>query len=256
MSTATGTRKRRRSKKNDAPAKPNLFAAAGEKEKEEPKKEKGTVFHLPKDLDSEGKLTVDTARLHDAVEEVAEAVADEKAAKNRGNAAKGLLGKHALCRYTREMAKLAVLPPGPITLVNHEGAGVTYVVQDKSQQNSLDEKQIELLKKQLGPTLAAKIVVSRELFFFNVKTLDEKAAGEAAEGENVGKVVFEIVSEAIMACDKLSDEQKTAVIGKKTKNYLAENTLQRIPELVGANAAKIQLFLETVGSAIVRYIKP
>ena len=58
MSTTTGTRKRRRSKNNaDAPAAPNLFAAAGEKEKEEPKKPKGTVFHLPKDLDSEGKLT-------------------------------------------------------------------------------------------------------------------------------------------------------------------------------------------------------
>jgi len=256
MSTATGTRKRRRSKKNtDAPT-TNLFTAAGEKEKEEPKKPKGTVFHLPKDLDSEGKLTAEAARLHDAVEEVAEAIAEEKAAKNRGNAAKGVLGKHALCRYTREMAKLAVLPPGPITLVNHEGAGVTYVVQDKSQQNNLDDKQIELLKKQLGPELAAKVVVPRELFYFNVKALNEKAAGEAAEGEKVSEVVFQIVSEAIMGSNKLSDEQKTAVIGKKTKNYLAENTLQRIPELVGANAAKIQLFLETVGSAIVRYIKP
>jgi len=234
----------------------NLFQAAAVNEKAEPKKLKGTVFTLPTDIDASGKLTEDAQRLNDAVGDVKDASADEKAAKNLGNLAKGLLGKYALDRFVDEFAKLSVLPPGPITLVNHEGVGVTYVIQDKSGQNGLDEQQVGLLNALLGRKIAAAVLTEEETYSFCSTTMAEKAAGEiAADGETVADIVFGVVSEAIMASTKLTMEQKASLIKRRTTTHLKKNTLQRVPELLGSNPTKIKAFFEAVGSAIVKYIK-
>jgi hypothetical protein len=254
--SAKTARKRTTKKAAKATTPMNLFQKAAVKEKDEPKKPKGTVFTLPVDLDAGGTLTEECQRLHDSIGDIKTATADEKAAKNLGNLAKGLLGKHALDSYVDEFATLSVLPPGPVTLVNHEGVGVTYVIQDKSGQNSLDEKQVGKLTALLGKRVANAVLTESETFSFCSTTLAEKAAGEtAADGETVANIVFGIVSDAIMGSTKLTIDQKAALIKKKTATHLKKNTLQRVPELLGSNPTKIKAFFEAVGSAIVRYIK-
>jgi len=158
---------------------PCLFTNAGDKEKAEPKKPKGTVFALPIDLDDD-TLSEECAELHACVPEVAKAKADEKAAKNRGNAAKGLLGKFALPRFASEYATLGEMPPGPVTIVNHDGQSVTYVIQDKSQQNSLDDDQVAKLVALVGEEGVESITHEKEVYFFSSSTLAEQAAGVAA----------------------------------------------------------------------------
>jgi len=261
---------------------PCLFTNAGDKEKAEPKKPKGTVFALPIDLDDD-TLSEECAELHACVPEVAKAKADEKAAKNRGNAAKGLLGKFALPRFASEYATLGEMPPGPVTIVNHDGQSVTYVIQDKSQQNSLDDDQVAKLVALVGEEGVESITHEKEVYFFSSSTLAEQAAGVAAVKcprcrgrgrtgrgvaakvcaacggtgvkERVAEVVFDVVSKAIWECDKLSTAQKEALIDKKTTRHLRDGMVRRVAEICGASATRIQSFFEAVGSSVVRYVK-
>jgi hypothetical protein len=235
-----------------AAPKPNLFAKAKESAVAAPKKEKGTVFQLPKELDVEGKLIGESALLNNAITEVLEASAEEKAAKNKGNLAKGRLSKYARSRMVEMTAKLGVLPPTPVSVVNHSGESVTYVVQDKTQQNAIGAEQVDLFKSLLGEDGAARVVHTKTVYSFDVNTMEEKAAyGEMT----VAEIVAETVSAALAADKRLSDEQKGALISSTEKTYLKPNTLQRVAELCGADAARIEQFLEAAGSSVVQYVK-
>jgi len=234
------------------PPKPNLFTKAKEAAVVAPKKEKGTVLQLPKELDVEGRLIGDSALLNNAVTEVLEASSEEKAAKNKGNLAKGRLSKYAQSQVVQLTAKLGVLPPTPVSVVNHNGESVTYVVQDKSQQNAIGPEQVELFKSVLGEDGAARVVHTKTTFAFDVNTMEEKAANGNA---SVAEIVAEVVSAALANDKRLSDEQKGALITSTEKTYLRPNTLQRVAELCGADAARIDQFLEAAGSAVVRYVK-
>jgi hypothetical protein len=237
-----------------APAapKPNLFAKAKEAAVVAPKKEKGTVIQLPKELDVEGRLIGESALLNHAVTEVLEASAEEKAAKNKGSLAKGRLSKYTQARLVELTAKFGVLPPTPMSVVNHNGESCTYVMQDKSQQNAIGPEQIELFKSVLGEDGANRVVHTKTIYSFDVDTMEQKAAN----GEmTVAEIVAETVSAALAADARLSDDQKASLIQSSEKTYLKPNTLQRVAELCGADAARIEQFLDAAGSACVRYIK-
>jgi hypothetical protein len=235
-----------------AAPKPNLFAKAKEQKADTPKKAKGTIFQLPKELDAEGKLMGDSAVLNYAVTEALEASQEEKTAKNKGNLAKGKLAKYAQGELVKTIAKLGVMPPTPVEVVNHNGESVTYVVQNKAGQNPISGEQIELLQQEFGAELCALMTEQRETYAFNPETMAEATP----DGKNtVQDVVFEIVSAALVECKRLSDEQKANIIAATTKSFLRETTLPRVAELCGADANRIDKFFEFAGSTVVRYVK-
>jgi len=225
----------------------DLFDHAATQEKQKPdKKTKGTIFEIP----------LDDRELHETVDDIKRAAKDEKTAKNRGNLAKGLLGKFALARYAGLIAETAVIPPSPYTVVNKDGSGITYIVQNKSQQNALSQDQIGKLRALLGDDIVDSMLEDKELYFFSSTALAEKAAGRKAKGGDlVADVVFEVVSAAIMETSKLSKQQKLALIKKKTTKHLKVDTLSKVPQLFGDMPKKIRPFFEIVGSAINRYFK-
>ena len=237
--------------KSPAP-KPNLFAKAKEQAVAAPKKEKGTVIQLPKELDTDGKLIGESAILNNAVTEALEASAEEKAAKNKGALAKGRLSTYAESRFVELTAKLGVLPPTPVSVVNHNGESVTYIVQDKSQQNAIGQEQIDLFKEILGEGGAARVVHTKTIYAFNADTMEQKAANADL---SVAEIVAEVVSAALATDARLSDEQKAELITSVEKTYLTPNTLPRVAELCGADSGRIGQFLTAAGSACVRYIK-
>lgn len=221
-----------------------------------PKKAKGTVFELPKELDAEGKLTGESAILHQAVTDVITADDEAKAAKNKADMAKGTLNRWVTPTYAQQMAKLATLPPTPVTLVNHLGHSLTFVVQDRSKAAVIADDQLEALRDVI-PTIDTLVEVRKE-YAFNSDTLAEVAAGpEANPGEpvTVQAVVFKIVSDAIRTNNLLSVEQKKALIAVSSKRYLKPGVITRMAELCGANAARIERFMKNVGSALVCYLK-
>jgi hypothetical protein len=247
-----------KAKKNAAPAAPvapkvNLFAKAVQKAAEKPKKPKGTVITLPKNLDGEGKLVGDSAILNQAVTEAIEAGAEEKTAKNKGALAKGRLMTYAQSEVVKLNAQLGVLPPTPINVVNHKGESVTYIMADKSQQNPIGAEQISLLETLLGEDGAAKIIQKRNIISFNFETMDKQAANEPSK--TVFDIVAEVVNDALLGDPRLSTEQKESLLVSTEKTYLQPNTICRSAELCSADAAQIAQFFEAIGSACVRSIK-
>ena len=156
-------------------------------------------------------------------------------------------------RVVELYAKLGVAPATPVSLVNHNGESVTYVMADKSQQNPVGPEQVELLKSLLGDDGASKVVSERTIYSFNPETMEEKAAHD--ESKTVFEIVCETVSTALANDPRLSDEQKAAIIKSTSKTYLQPNTLDRLAELCGADAGRISQFYDAAGTACVRSIK-
>jgi hypothetical protein len=231
----------------------NLFAKAAKTAAEAPKKAKGTIVQLPKELDAEGKLVGESAILNNAVTNAITADAESKAALTKLNLAKQRLLTYAQQRVVELYAQAGVLPPTPVSVVNHNGESVTYVMADKSQQNPIGKEQVALFKELLGDDGANSVIQEKTLFFFDFATMDQPAANAK------DKTVFEIVQEAInsvMATEtRLSEEQKANLIQSTCKTYLKENTLSRIATICGADSARIAQFYDAAGTACVRSIK-
>lgn len=233
---------------------PNLFAQAAQAPAA-PKKSKGTVIRLPADLGTDGKLTAEAAELNQAVSNVLEADREKKAATNKENLAKGLLNPHVFNRYVAQYATDGLPPPGPISVVNHKGESLTYVVQDKSQQHAVSDEQIMLLTGLYGEQ-AHRLLEVRDAYGFNMETMAELAAGaNAAPGETVQAVIFALVSSAVVGSTKLSEAQKANIISHTRQTHVKAGTLQRLVELCGRNTDKLRQTIEIMGSAVVRYLK-
>ncbi len=228
----------------------NPFAAAANKATAAPaKKPKGTTLALPRELDGEGQLTGESLELNTSVTEVIQASIDERAAKNRLDLHKGKLARWALDRVIAETAKQGVLPNTPITVTNHLGEAVTYVIQDKCQQNALSPEQVQLLQATFGEDGAERMIETRTVYSFNSDVLGEQSAVP-------GKTVLEIVGEAIMTAEGLTDEQRAALLQAQSKVFMRQNTLTRIAELCSANVERITNWFAAAGSSVVKYIKP
>jgi hypothetical protein len=234
-------------------AKPNLFARAKEKVEATPKKPKGTTISLPKDLDDKGELTGEAKLLNTAIHDANVATADKKAAETRAKIAKGVLKDYVLNEWATIAAQQGVIPPTPVTVVNHAGETLTYVIQDKTQQNALSPEQVDMFGTLLGQEVAANIIHERTIYSLNPEVLDQEAAGPQAKGESVAEVVCEVLSDALTKCTKLSDDQKNGIIAATSKTVLRRNTFPRIVEICGSNVGKIAAFMEAAGTAVVRY---
>ena len=251
--------------------KPNLFAKAKDKQAEAPVKAKGTAYQLPKTLDDEGKLTGESKLLNEAIHEILESEEEKKKAENRGKLAKGKVAKWTFGEVVKTTAGLGVLPPTPVSVVNHNGESVTYVMQDKTQQNPLKQEQVELFGAIMGEEGAQNIIHEKTVYSFNPEVMEQaaydakataaarKANPDAApvysESESVMDVIMELVSAAIVECNKMTDEQKENLIASKTGYHLRPNTLARVAELCGGDVTRIEQFMEAAGSGCVRYVK-
>lgn len=239
------------------PAKPNLFARSKAAQEDKPKKKKGTSIQLPKDLDDEGALTGESKIMNEAVTVAIKAKREQDAAKGRLGAALGCVHDHVVEAWCGHYAQNGTQPTTPVTVLNHLGESLGFVIQDKSQQNAISDDQIEGIGLCLGEEVAASLVDTRDVYSFANDVMKQAAGGsKAKDGESVQDVVFAIVSEALMESPKLSDEQKAGLIESESKTFLRKNTLARLGELCGANVGKIQAVVESAGSAFVRYLKP
>lgn len=231
--------------------KPNLFARAKTKDvAKTTTKKKGTTFALPKDLDSDGALVGASKNQNEAITTVIKAKGEEKTAVSRGKLAKGILNPWTLTRWCTEFARLGVMPPTPVSVVNHNGESLTWVVQDKTQQNTLNDEQVELLEGLLGEDAATIAIEEATVYGFNKDTM-----AEAAGDTTVEEVVFELVNEVLMKDTRLSDEQKSSLIDSNTVKRLRPGMLGRLAEITGADATKIEQVVEAIGSGLPHYLK-
>ncbi len=255
--------------------KPNLFKKAKDKAGvTTTKSTKGTVFQLPKDMDGDS-LSAECKEMHDAVTDTIAASAAEKSAKGRGNTAKGVLNPWILRQYAQTWANLGVQPPTPVSLVNHKGDKLTYVVADKSQQYGLQDDQVELLAALLGETSTSRLVETVDKYHFDPDIMrqvagdqpvqpapdasdEEKAAydEQLASREKVEDVVFELVQETVLGTDRLSDEQKEELIGSDTVTRLRRGMLSRLAEFTGGDTQRIADTIDALGSSCSHYLKP
>ena len=238
-------------------AKPNLFAHAAEKSAVAPKKKvKGTVLVLPKDLNKNGELQGESKILNEAITIAIAAKAEMDAAKGRLGAASGVLHSYTEEAWCATYASVGVQPATPVSIQNHKGEALTFVVQDKCGQNPVDAREVKALGILLGEEVAANLIETCEIFGFNPTTMKQVAGGDKANGkETVQDIIFKVVSEVIGKNPKLSDEQKEEMFTQVSKTYVKKNTLPRLSELCGSNVGKIQGFLTAAGSAFVRYLK-
>lgn len=243
-------------KPREKAAKPNLFARSKAAQEDKPKKKKGTVLQLPKDLDDSGSLVGDSKIMNEAVTTAIAAKRDQDAAKGRLGAALGCVHDHVVEAWCAQYAQDGTQPATPVTVLNHLGESLGFVIQDKSQQNAVSDDQVEALGLCLGEEVAASLVDVRDVYSFDSDTMKQAAGGpKAKDGETVQDVVFAIVSEALLGSPKLSDDQKAGLIASESKTYLKRNTLARLGELCGGNVGKILAVVESAGSAFVRYLK-
>ena len=238
-------------------AKPNLFARAASRTEAAPKKKaKGTVVEIPKDLNDDGELIGESKQLNEAISTAISAKQEMDAAKGRLGAATDLLKPYTAESWADIYAKQGAQPETPVTVMNHKGETLTYVVQDKCGQNPISDEQEELIATLVGQEVAAQLVSTVDSYGFNPKVMTQAAGGtKAKKGQTVQDVVFAIVSDAIFGHAALSEEQQGELIAHVSKNYLRKGTIARIAELCGSNTGRIRSFVEAAGSAIVRYIK-
>jgi hypothetical protein len=261
-----------------APAKkekPNLFARAAARTADIAPRApaKGTPIQLPKDLNDEGELQGISKALNEAVSTVIAAKAEESAAKNKGNAAKGVLNPWMNSRWSERFAEAGVPPASPVTVVNHKGESLTLVVADKTQQYSVSREQIELLGAVLGPECVAKLVVVVESFGFDPKVMGQPAGElpmipddatsdqiealkvEIAAMPTVEQVVAELISDVLTKDKRLTDEQKEALIVQSSVKRVRAGSLPRLAEFCGADAARLESVVEILGSNVTRYLR-
>ncbi len=251
-----------------AAPKPNLFKKAGAvKENEKKRPPTGTIIKLPVEMETvEGKrqLTAESARLNDAITRLIEAKADADAAANKDQLAKNDLTPYVKRQYAELIAREGMLPKTPITIVNVDGRDVTFVIQDRTSSTGLSDAQIEGLQNLIGIDATNELVLERDTYGFDPKVMAD-IAGEIPVGADadtiaalpkVQDVVFEIVSEVLQNDDRLTPEQKEALISCKTKKVLREGTLNRIVEFTGQDPQRVSLFYDILGSAVPRYFKP
>lgn len=239
---------------------PNLFHKAVTAPRKE-KKEKGTVFILPKDVGEDNKLRGESLVLNNSVTEVITAKKEESVAKNKGNIAKGHLKTWMFNKYTQEWAANGMMPETPVSLANHLGESLTYVVVDKTQQYTLGTEQVELLEQTVGADTVKLFVETVDIYGFDPATMGAPAgeipasasADEIAMMPTVQDVIFEIVSEAISKETRLTDEQKAALITRAVVTRVKSGYLARLAEFVGAKAEMIGQVLEIIGSGCTRY---
>ena len=231
----------------------NLFAAAKKDKPTTAAVRKGTTFQLPKNLGKDGKLEGESLVLNNAVHNLIEASKEEKNAKAKVSVAKGQLNGWVETVYCMEWAKLGIQPPTPITLVNHNGETNTFVIQDKTQQYTLKDDQVEILTALLGPEGVTKLVENVDVYSFNSRTMAEPAAN--AEDSTVQDVIFELVSTAVENDDRLSEEQKNALIEVTSTNRVKPSHLSRLAEIGGCDAGKLQELLGAIGSGSPHYVK-
>lgn len=238
-------------------AKPNLFARAASNAKDVPKKKaKGTVVELPKDLNDAGELIGESKLLNESVTQAIKAKREMDAAKGLLSAAVGLLKPYAEDSWADKYAVDGVQPETPVTIQNHRGETLTYVVQDKCGQNPISAEQAGLLGILVGREVAAELVTTIECFGFDPTVMAQAAGGsKAKKDETVQDVIFKIVSDAVIGHPSLSDEQKAGLIVSTSKRYLRKGTISRIAELCGSNTGKVKAFVQAAGSAFVRYLK-
>lgn len=240
------------SAKKTVTKKPDMFARAKKTDvAKTTTKTKGTVFALPKDLDEDGALRGTSKNQNEAITTVIGAKGEEKTAVSKGKLAKGILNPWTLTRWCTEYARLGVMPPTPVSVVNHVGETLTYVVQDKTQQNTLNDEQVELLEGLLGEDAATVAVEEATVYGFNKDTMAEPAGDVTVED-----VVFELVSEVLMNDPRLSDDQKASLIDSDTVKRLRPGMLGRLAEITGADATKIEQVIEAIGSGSPHYLKP
>jgi hypothetical protein len=253
MAKAATKRRASATKKKDEAVKPNLFAKAKDKKAAAPAKaKKGTTFVLPKDLDDEGKLRGESKVLNEAIHTVIEAKVEEKTATNKANVAKGALNPYVNSVYVAKWAALGIQPPTPIGVTNHTGETLTFVIMDKTSQNTLNGDQVELLQALLGEDACASLVETVETYSLDSETMREQSNDDDL---TVQDVVFDVISEAIMNDPRLTDEQKGSLISQSEITRVKPGNLARLAEFAGSDAAKIASILEVIGSGCPRYLK-
>lgn len=233
--------------------KPNLFARAKGKEKAAPKKAvKGTVLELPKSLDNEGHLDAECQVLHDAISGVISADADKKAAEGRCNLHKGEVNGWANSAYPAQWAKLGVMPPQPITIVNHKGQSVTYVVQNRLRGKELPQEQIDLLASVIGEGNVDSLMEDVSTYSFNSKVMSREVNGRTVE-EIVAEKVSEVLADDPEIAEALGEDEE--LIEFSTKRLFKVGTLERLAEFTGSDAKKIAACLAALEGGVVRYTK-
>lgn len=245
----------------------NLFGTAVDKAAKKPKKEPGTVIQLPVQLDSDGQITEEYAKLHNAVREVIEAKQEKDAATNRfERASKGVLREYVEGAYAERMAKSGALPTTPIVVVSHDGLDLTYVVQDKTTSVGLSEEQLLVLRGLLGDDKVSEITVEARNFAFDSETMLEiageipvgKSAEEVAALPRVSDVVARRVSMAMAEAvneGEITQEQLESLIVADRKVRLREGEFAKIATHTGADVNRIRGVLDALKGAVVRYFK-
>lgn len=225
--------------------KPNLFAKAKATVKPAPKKpKKGTTYLLPiengvdpADPESHRKMTPVSKRLHDAISIMLEQDQVRKTAEGKVNTAKGIVMPVAMELVVEDWAKLGVIPDSPLKIQNDKGEEVSLVIQDKSQQYSVSDEQVEQLRDLFGDAVD-EIVEQKTEFVLDSKILEEHA---------------DTISNALI--EALGEDLAMALLQAKPVQRVAPNTITRLAELCQRSPVKILAALEALGSACVRYLK-
>ena len=247
-----------------AAKKPNLFkkAATISAASQAAAKPKGTTIDLPRDLDAEGSLRGESKVLNEAVAAFIKAKSEVSAAKTRADQASGKLLPWVKARWAELYAGLGSKPATPVSVANHQGESVTFVLVDKSQQYKLSDESLLLLTELVGADAAEQMCERQVDFGFSSKKMrlplmikGKPVLGEDGVVRTVGDAVMEAVSDALYACEELDSEALDGLVDAKVVTRVKPNTMDRVAEIVGADCGKIAAVFDAFGSSASRYLK-
>lgn len=155
--------------------------------------------------------------------------------------------------YVQDYAVTGVSPETPMVVQNADGEKITYVVQDRSSQYQVKDDQQEALKALLGEDATADLLYTETSFGFSRDILAVPGVMEVIEKalENaIKKLTDDKDGKAV-----LTPEQAEALLDVKSKTAFKPGTLDRLSMICGKDTARIEQFLEIMGSSATRYVK-
>ncbi len=202
---------------------------------ESPTKKKETVWHAP------------SPEIAEAISELKEISAEEKALKARAEVHKTTVKQFAEGRFYEDYADLGVPPETPMKVQNDAGQQVTFVVQDRSAQYGCKDSQKEAMELLLGPEGVEEVVFEETRFGLSRDVLAREGALEIVDK------ALESATRALRKAGVLGDDEE--LIDADVVQAFKPGCLKRVAELCGRDTARMRQFVEAMGSSAVRYVK-
>jgi hypothetical protein len=184
-----------------------------------------------------------------SVQALVELNGDAKAIAAKMEIHKQVVKEHGHTNYVNGYVANDVAPESPMVIQNDKGSKVTFVMQDRSSQYKIDEERQAMLAELLGADKAQEIMFTDVQFKFSREVMAIPGVAEAIDKALEGAI------KKMVAAGTIQLEQGESLLEADVKTAFKPGTLDKLTVICGKDVARVDQFLEIMGSSACEYVK-